>query len=119
MVDFNEDRIFFGARSAAVANRVFILHTTPFSSALICPPELTSDGSGFLAYPSGREQTVEVSFDGSHVTPLRTGDRIRCCWTTCWAATVCPIIGIYWKNSKRGDLCHGYAAANVGVYGVL
>lgn len=25
----------------------------------------------------GREQTVEVSFDGSHVTPLRTGDRIR------------------------------------------
>ena len=25
----------------------------------------------------GRGQTVEVSFDGSHVTPLRTGDRIR------------------------------------------
>lgn len=67
MVDFNEDRIFFGARSAAVANRVFILHTTPFSSALICPPELTSDGSGFLAYPSGREQTVEFDWEDAAI----------------------------------------------------
>ncbi len=68
MVDFNEDRIFFGARSAAAANRIYIIHTTTYSSALICPPELTSDGSGFLAYPTGKEQTVEFDWEDASIS---------------------------------------------------
>lgn len=28
-------------------------------------------------YGEGRQQTVEASFDGSHIIPLRTGDRLR------------------------------------------
>jgi len=68
MVDFNEDRIFFGARSAAAANRIYILHTTTFSSALLCPPELTADGSGFLAYPTGKSQTVEFDWEDAVIS---------------------------------------------------
>ena len=68
MVDFNEDRIFFGARSAAAANRIYILHTTTYSSALLCPPELTSDGSGFLAYPTGKTQTVEFDWEDAVIS---------------------------------------------------
>lgn len=67
MRDFSDDRIFFGVRSAAVANRVFILHTTPFSSSLLCPPELTGDGSGFLLYPSAREQTAEFDWEDASI----------------------------------------------------
>lgn len=68
MVDFHEDRIFFGARSAAAANRIYIVHTTPFSSAVLCPPGLTADGSGFLAYPSGREQMVEFDWEDAGIS---------------------------------------------------
>lgn len=61
MVDFEEERILFGARSAAVTNRIPIIHVTPFSSTLVVPPELTQDGSGFLCYPS--ERAITVDFD--------------------------------------------------------
>lgn len=67
MVDFHDDRILFGVRSAAAANRVHIVHTTPFSSAVVCPPGLTEDGSGFLAYPSGRDQTVEFDWEDASI----------------------------------------------------
>ena len=63
MVDFSEERILFGARSAAVANRMMILHVTPFSSTMIVPPELTQDGSGFLCYPTGKPVVTEFDWE--------------------------------------------------------
>lgn len=62
MVDFSEERILFGARSAAAANRMPILHVTSYSSTLAVPPELTQDGSGFLCYPTGKPAVTEFDW---------------------------------------------------------
>lgn len=67
--EFNEERILFGARSAAVTNRIPVIHVTPFSAALAVPPELSSDGSGFLCYPTGKPVCAE--FDWEHAALSR------------------------------------------------
>ena len=67
--EFNEERIFFGARSAAVTNRIPVIHVTPYSAALAVPPELTSDNSGFLCYPTAKAAVAE--FDWEHASLSR------------------------------------------------
>ncbi len=50
-------------------------HTLNRRSIILSPEDVIE-----IEIPKGREeriQTVEVSFDGSHVIPLRTGDRVR------------------------------------------
>ena len=63
LVDFSEERILFGARSASVANRMPVLQVTPFSSALMVPPEISPDGRGFLGYPTGKPVTVQFDWE--------------------------------------------------------
>ena len=67
--EFSEERILFGARSGAVTNRIPIIHVTPFSAALAVPPELTSDNSGFLCYPTAKAAVAE--FDWEHAALSR------------------------------------------------
>ena len=68
LVDFSEERILFGARSASVANRMPVLQVTPFSSALMVPPEISPDGSGFLVYPTGKPVTVHFDWETAAIS---------------------------------------------------
>ena len=67
--EFREEHILFGARNAAIANRIPVIHVTPFSAALAVPTALCADGSGFLCPPT--EKNVCAEFDWEHAALSR------------------------------------------------